>query len=88
MNIIIAIVTGLIVGLLARAILPGKQQMGLIVTVLLGIAGSFAAKYAGIALGLYTDGQPAGWVMSVVGALILLVVYERVVKKDGNGPAA
>ena len=88
MNIIIAVVTGLIVGLLARAILPGKQQMGFIVTILLGIAGSFAAKYAGIALGLYTDGQAAGWVMSVVGALILLVVYERVVKKDGSGPAA
>jgi uncharacterized membrane protein YeaQ/YmgE (transglycosylase-associated protein family) len=89
MTYVVAIFTGLLVGILARFVLPGKQEMGWIMTALLGIAGSFAAKYAGIALGFYKDGQPAGWIMSIIGAVILLVVYERLVKKSGGSdPAA
>ncbi len=81
MNIIIAIVVGFIVGLIARAIMPGDQKMGLIMTAVLGIAGSLLASYGGAALGLYAAGTPAGWIASVVGALILLFVYGLATKK-------
>lgn len=81
MNIIIAIVVGFIVGLLARAIMPGDQKMGLIMTTVLGIAGSLLASYGGVALGLYAEGASAGWIASVVGALVLLFVYGLATKK-------
>lgn len=87
-GVISSIVVGLIVGLLARAILPGKQSMGWIMTILLGVAGSFVAKYAGIALNLYKEGEAAGWIMSIIGALILLVIYERFVKSKAAGSDA
>lgn len=66
---------GLIAGLVARMLKPGDDSMGWIMTALLGVAGSFLASYAGAALGLYTPGQPAGFIASVVGAIVLLVVY-------------
>ncbi|HYF21581.1 MAG TPA: GlsB/YeaQ/YmgE family stress response membrane protein [Ramlibacter sp.] len=75
MGIIGTIVVGFIVGLLARAIKPGNDRMGLIMTTLLGIAGAFLARYAGMAMGWYGEGEPAGWIASVVGAIILLVIY-------------
>ncbi len=78
MGIIATIVIGLIVGAIARFLLPGEQKMGWIMTCLLGIAGSFAAGYAGQALGLYAVGQPAGFIGSVVGAIVLLFVYSKV----------
>lgn len=78
MGIIATIVIGLIVGAIARFLLPGEQKMGWIMTCLLGIAGSFAAGYAGQALGLYAVGQPAGFIGSVVGATLLLFVYSKV----------
>jgi uncharacterized membrane protein YeaQ/YmgE (transglycosylase-associated protein family) len=81
MNILIVIVIGFIVGLLARAIMPGDQKMGIIMTTLLGIAGSVVASYAGVALGLYAPGAAAGWIASVVGAIVLLFLYELVTKK-------
>ena len=68
-------VIGFIVGLLARAILPGTQSLGIILTAVLGIAGSFLAGFVGQALGWYEAGQPAGWIASVVGAVILLVAF-------------
>lgn len=76
---------GLIVGLIARAVLPGKNSMGWIMTIVLGIAGSFAARFVGQAMGWYGEGQPAGWIASIVGALVLLVIYERIVKSKGEG---
>ena len=81
MSIIITIVVGFIVGLLARAIMPGTQSMGLIMTTVLGVVGSLVASYGGAALGLYAAGTPAGWIASVVGAIIVLFVYGLVTKK-------
>ena len=69
------LIVGLVVGLIARAIKPGDDSMGWIMTIVLGIAGSLIAGYVGRALGWYQPGQPAGWVASVIGAIILLVIY-------------
>ena len=80
MSILGAILVGLVVGLIARAIKPGDDKLGWIMTVVLGIAGSFLASYAGSALGLYRPGEAAGWIASVVGAVILLVIYSMVRK--------
>ncbi len=75
MSIIWVILVGFVVGLLARAIMPGEQKLGLILTTGLGIAGSLVAGYLGQALGLYQAGQGAGFIGSIVGALILLFGY-------------
>lgn len=85
MSIIGTIVIGFIVGLIARALKPGDDKLGLIMTAVLGIAGSFVATYAGSALGLYKQGDVAGFIASVVGAIILLVIYGLVTKKSGGG---
>ena len=77
---------GLIVGFIARALHPGKDNIGFIMTAVLGIAGSFAATFLGQAIGWYKQGQNAGFIMSVLGAIILLVVYGFIAKKkDGDG---
>jgi uncharacterized membrane protein YeaQ/YmgE (transglycosylase-associated protein family) len=81
MGIIATIVIGLIVGAIARFVLPGEQKMGWIMTCLLGIAGSLIAGYAGQALGMYAPGQPAGWIASVIGAVVLLLVVGMLRKK-------
>ena len=78
---IIAIFVGLIVGAIARFVLPGEQKMGWIMTCLLGIAGSLIAGYAGRALGWYAPDQPAGWIASVLGALVLLIVVGMLRKR-------
>jgi uncharacterized membrane protein YeaQ/YmgE (transglycosylase-associated protein family) len=78
MSIIGTILVGFIVGLIARAVKPGNDRMGLIMTTLLGIAGSFIARYLGMALGLYNEGEPAGWIASVIGAIVLLFVVSMV----------
>lgn len=75
MSIIGTIIVGFIVGLIARALKPGDDRMGLIMTTLLGIAGAFIARYLGQAMGLYTANEPAGWIASVIGAIILLFIY-------------
>lgn len=64
-------------GVIAKLIMPGKENMGIIMTTLLGIAGSLAATYAGQAIGWYQAGQGAGWIGSVVGAFILLWIYQK-----------
>jgi uncharacterized membrane protein YeaQ/YmgE (transglycosylase-associated protein family) len=75
MSIIGTIIVGFIVGLIARALKPGDDRMGLIMTTLLGIAGAFIARYLGQAMGLYQANEPAGWIASVIGAIVLLVIY-------------
>ena len=70
-------IIGFIVGLIARAILPGTQSLGIILTAVLGIAGSLLAGFAGKALGWYTEGQPAGFIASVIGAIILLFIVSK-----------
>jgi uncharacterized membrane protein YeaQ/YmgE (transglycosylase-associated protein family) len=81
MHLIWTLLIGFVVGLLAKWLHPGKENMGFILTVLLGIGGSFLATYAGQALGFYQPGQGAGFIGAVVGAIILLVLYGFIVKK-------
>ena len=78
MSILGTLFIGLIVGFIARAIKPGNDKLGWIMTAILGVAGSFLASYAGKALGFYQQGQVAGFVASVVGAIVLLFVYALV----------
>lgn len=75
MGIIGTIVVGFIVGLIARAVKPGDDRMGIIMTTLLGIAGALLAKYVGVAMGWYSDMDAAGWIASIVGAVVLLFLY-------------
>ncbi len=82
MSIIITIVIGFIVGLIARAVMPGNQSMGLILTTILGIVGSIVATYLGQAMGWYSQGDAAGWIASVVGAIIVLFVYGLIAKRS------
>jgi uncharacterized membrane protein YeaQ/YmgE (transglycosylase-associated protein family) len=82
MSWLITIVIGFIVGLIARAIMPGDQKMGIIMTTILGIVGALAAGWAGQALGWYQAGQAAGFIASVVGAIVLLFIVGLVTKKS------
>ncbi|MVW71047.1 MULTISPECIES: GlsB/YeaQ/YmgE family stress response membrane protein [unclassified Bordetella] len=81
MSIIIMIIVGFVVGLIARAIMPGDQSMGIIMTTILGIIGAVVAGFLGQAMGWYEPGEPAGWIGSVVGAIIVLFVVGLVTKK-------
>ena len=81
MGLIGTILVGLIVGAIARFVMPGEQKMGWIMTILLGIAGSLAAGFIGQALGWYRAGQAAGWIASVIGALVLLFVVQMLRSK-------
>jgi len=74
-GIIMTFIIGLIVGIIAKFLMPGKDPGGFIITAILGIVGSFLATYAGQALGWYQAGQTAGWIGSIVGAIILLLIY-------------
>ena len=71
-------IIGLIAGAVAKFIMPGKDPGGMFVTMLLGIAGSVVAGFAGRSVGLYQAGQGAGLIMSVVGAILLLAAYRMV----------
>ncbi len=82
MSILTTLFVGLIVGFIARAVKPGDDKLGWIMTALLGVAGSFLASYAGVAMGWYKPGDVAGWIASVVGAVILLFIYAMVSKKS------
>lgn len=77
MGIVGTILVGLIVGALARWLMPGEQKMGWIMTILLGIGGSLLAGFVGQALGWYQAGQGAGWIASVLGAIVLLFVVGK-----------
>ncbi|MEO8703319.1 MAG: GlsB/YeaQ/YmgE family stress response membrane protein [Kofleriaceae bacterium] len=79
MHIIITLVIGLIVGALAKFVMPGKDPGGIIITILLGVAGSFIAGMLGHALGWYEVGDGPGIIASIIGALILLAGYRMVV---------
>lgn len=70
---------GLLIGLAARAVMPGQQHMGLILTMLLGLIGAWLGGLIGRVTGMYKEGHPAGWFMALVGALIVLFIYSRIV---------
>jgi uncharacterized membrane protein YeaQ/YmgE (transglycosylase-associated protein family) len=72
---------GLVIGAVAKLLMPGKDPGGIWITMLLGIAGSFLASWLGRASGWYHEGQSAGFIMSVVGALILLAIYHLIKRK-------
>ncbi len=69
------IIIGAVIGVIAKLLMPGRDPGGCIITILLGIAGSFLAGFLGRTLGWYGEGEPAGFIFSVVGAIILLLIY-------------
>jgi len=75
MGIIWTLIIGFIVGLVAKLLTPGRDPGGFIITALLGVVGSLVATYGGQALGLYRAGEPAGFIGSVIGAIIVLAIY-------------
>ena len=84
MSIIWTLIIGLLVGLVAKALMPGKDPGGFIVTALLGIAGAFIANFVGRSMNWYADGQPAGFIASVIGAIALLAIYRMVVGRKSR----
>lgn len=85
MSIIWTIIIGLIAGALAKFIMPGKDPGGIIVTILIGIAGSFIFTYLGKFIGIYQEGETAGFIGATIGAIILLAVYRMFKKKQVAG---
>ncbi len=81
MAILSWIVFGLVIGFIAKLLMPGKDPGGFIVTMLLGIAGALVGGFVGRAMGFYGPGQPAGWIMSILGAIVLLVLYRVMVRR-------
>jgi len=81
MSILALIVSGLIIGVIAKLLMPGRDPGGFIITILLGIAGMFLGGYIGRALGLYKPGEAAGWIVSILGAFVLLALYHLIVRR-------
>jgi uncharacterized membrane protein YeaQ/YmgE (transglycosylase-associated protein family) len=73
---------GLVVGALAKLIMPGKDPGGILITMLIGIAGSFLGTFLGRLIGHYQEGQSAGFIMSLIGAIILLAIYHFIKRKQ------
>ena len=86
MSILAMIGIGLLVGIVAKLLMPGNDPGGIIVTILLGIAGSFVAHYHGSAMGWYQPGEPAGFIASVVGAMLLLLAYRLLFRRRSRRP--
>lgn len=81
MEIIGTLVVGLIAGVIAKLLMPGKDPGGCIITILLGIAGAFVATYLGKLLGIYEPGDTAGFIGATIGAIIILWFYRIILKK-------
>jgi uncharacterized membrane protein YeaQ/YmgE (transglycosylase-associated protein family) len=79
MHLIWSLIIGLIIGAVAKLLMPGKDPGGFIITILLGIAGSMIATFLGRAMGLYQEGSGAGFIASVIGAMLLLFIYRLIV---------
>ena len=82
------IIIGLIVGVIAKFVHPGKDNMGFLLTIVIGIGGSVLATFLGGMLGLYKEGETAGFIMSVIGAVALLIIYGMVVKRPSSGDSS
>ncbi len=80
MAILSWIVFGLVIGIIAKLLMPGRDPGGFIITILLGIAGALVGGFVGRAMGFYGPGQCAGWLMSILGAIILLALYRMLVR--------
>jgi len=81
-GIFMTFIIGLIVGIVAKFLMPGKDPGGFIITAIIGIVGSFVATWIGKTLGWYQTGQSAGFIGSVIGAIILLLIYGFVSKRN------
>ena len=81
MGIVMWILFGLVVGVIAKLLMPGRDPGGFIVTILLGIAGALVGGFVGRALGLYAESQSAGFFMSILGAIVLLALYRMMVRR-------
>ena len=81
MSFLWMLIIGLLVGAVAKFIMPGKDPGGIIVTMLIGIVGALIAGFLGRTLGMYNEGEPAGFIASVVGAIILLAIYRVATRK-------
>jgi uncharacterized membrane protein YeaQ/YmgE (transglycosylase-associated protein family) len=81
MHFLLFLLFGLVVGALARLIVPGKEPGGWIVSMALGVAGAFAGGLLGRALGFYREGEPAGFIMSLLGAIVLVVGYQAITRR-------
>jgi uncharacterized membrane protein YeaQ/YmgE (transglycosylase-associated protein family) len=82
MAILAWIVFGLVVGIIAKLLMPGRDPGGFIVTILLGIAGALLGGFIGRAMGFYGPNQGAGWIVSILGAIVLLVLYRLVARRN------
>jgi uncharacterized membrane protein YeaQ/YmgE (transglycosylase-associated protein family) len=85
MGVISMIVIGLIVGAIAKLLMPGDDPGGIIVTILLGIGGSVVAGFLGRFAGWYTAGEPAGFIASIVGAIVILAIYRFIIGRGISG---
>jgi uncharacterized membrane protein YeaQ/YmgE (transglycosylase-associated protein family) len=83
MHLLWTIIIGFVIGLVARALKPGRDKMGLIMTTLLGIGGALVAKFVGQQLGWYRPYEAAGFIASVVGAIVLLLLFGLVRGRRG-----
>jgi len=81
MAILSWILFGLVVGVIAKLLMPGRDPGGFIVTILLGIAGALFGGFIGRAMGFYAENQGAGWIMSILGAIVLLLLYRMMVRR-------
>jgi uncharacterized membrane protein YeaQ/YmgE (transglycosylase-associated protein family) len=81
MGILAWILFGLVVGVIAKLLMPGRDPGGFIVTILLGIAGALVGGFVGRAMGFYEANEGAGWLMSILGAIVLLALYRMMVRR-------
>jgi uncharacterized membrane protein YeaQ/YmgE (transglycosylase-associated protein family) len=81
MAILTWILSGLVIGVIAKLLMPGKDPGGFIITILLGIAGALVGGFIGRAMGFYDPNEPAGWIVSILGAIILLALYRMLVRR-------
>jgi uncharacterized membrane protein YeaQ/YmgE (transglycosylase-associated protein family) len=81
MGILSWILFGLVIGIIAKLLMPGKDPGGFIITILLGIAGALLGGFIGRAMGFYGENESAGWIISILGAVILLALYRMMVRR-------
>jgi uncharacterized membrane protein YeaQ/YmgE (transglycosylase-associated protein family) len=81
MHIITTLIVGLVVGALAKLFMPGKDPGGIIITIVLGVAGAFLARLIGRAVGWYAAGDTPGILLSILGAVVLLIAYRLIIQR-------
>jgi uncharacterized membrane protein YeaQ/YmgE (transglycosylase-associated protein family) len=86
MGLITTLIIGLIIGAVAKLLVPGRDPGGWIITILLGIAGAFVGTWLGRMLGIYRGGESAGWIASIAGAVLLLLLYRAIIGRRRAGP--